>query len=69
MKKSVDLTGAVWTKSSLSDGGSNCVEVAFIHGMVAIRDSKDPSGPALAFTEGEYEAFVGGLLGGELRIP
>jgi Domain of unknown function (DUF397). len=67
VKKTADLTQAVWTKSSFSDGGSNCVEVAFVDGMVAIRDSKDPAGPALIFTASEYDAFVGGIADGELR--
>ena len=67
MKKQVDLSRAVWTKSSKSNGGTNCVEVAFVDDMVAMRDSKDPAGPALIFTASEYDAFVGGIADGELR--
>ncbi|MFD0883552.1 DUF397 domain-containing protein [Streptosporangium algeriense] len=45
---SPDLTNATFHKSSLSGGGNNCVEVATnLPGLVAVRDSKNPSGPAL----------------------
>ncbi len=61
----VDLSGAKWFKSSRSQGGKECVEVAFLdHGMVGVRDSKNPSGPALIFTPGEWNAFVGGAKSG-----
>ncbi|MFD9536027.1 MULTISPECIES: DUF397 domain-containing protein [unclassified Streptomyces] len=39
-----------WFKSSYSNNGGNCVEVATARGEVLIRDSKDPSGPRLSFT-------------------
>ncbi|WP_422736399.1 DUF397 domain-containing protein [Micromonospora sp. WMMD729] len=57
----MELTGARWRKSTRSgpDGG-NCVEVADnLPGLVAVRDSKDPSGPALVFTADAWRAFVG----------
>ncbi|GAB3839985.1 DUF397 domain-containing protein [Micromonospora andamanensis] len=55
-----DLTGAVWRKSTRSgDNGGDCVEVADnLPGLVAVRDSKDPTGPALTFTPGTWSAFV-----------
>ncbi|WTL69530.1 DUF397 domain-containing protein [Streptosporangium sp. NBC_01495] len=62
-----ELANAKWRKSSLSgsDGG-NCVEVADLSGgRAAVRDSKDPSGPALVFARGEWAAFVGGVRNGE----
>ncbi|MEV4238676.1 DUF397 domain-containing protein [Nocardia sp. NPDC049737] len=63
----LDLTGARWFKSSHSQGGSDCVEVAFLaEGHIGIRDSKNPTGPALAFTPSEWDAFTAGVNNGEL---
>ncbi|MBB2910580.1 hypothetical protein FHS43_001843 [Streptosporangium becharense] len=55
-----ELSGATWVKSSLSGGnGGECVEIARLSGgRVAVRDSKDPSGPALVFTSAEWTAFT-----------
>ena len=56
----MDLTGARWRESTRSgpDGG-NCVEVADnIPDLVAVRDSKDPAGPVLAFGPAAWRAFV-----------
>ncbi|MER7212570.1 DUF397 domain-containing protein [Streptosporangium sp. NPDC000239] len=54
------LADARFRKSSLSGGDDNCVEVATnLPGLVAVRDSKDPSGPALAFTPTQWRSFVG----------
>jgi Domain of unknown function (DUF397) len=62
----VDLSRAVWKKSVRSGGNSdNCVEVAFVDGAIAVRDSKNPTGPALLYTRDEWEAFVGGVKDGE----
>jgi hypothetical protein len=62
-----NLNAAVWRKSSRSNGngGNNCVEVALLDSAVAIRDSKDPHGPALLFAPNEWDAFVDGTKGGE----
>lgn len=48
-----------WRKSSYS-GGENtaCVEVAFASPAVAVRDSKDPSGPHLTMTPGTWLGFL-----------
>lgn len=56
----VDLTGARWRKSTRSGGnGGECVEVADnLPGIVAVRDSKDPHGPAITFTLTAWTTFV-----------
>ncbi|MEU8567536.1 DUF397 domain-containing protein [Streptomyces pathocidini] len=63
------LGDAQWAKSSYSgDTGGNCVEVAAIsaaHASVAIRDSKDPHGPALTFTPAAFAEFVSATARGE----
>ncbi|MFG1890816.1 DUF397 domain-containing protein [Micromonospora sp. NPDC049051] len=58
-----DLTGAVWRKSTRSSSnGGDCVEVADnLLGVVGVRDSKDPAGPALVFTPTAWRAFVARL--------
>ncbi|CAM5687619.1 DUF397 domain-containing protein [Kitasatospora aureofaciens] len=63
----VDLTGAVWIKSTRSNGQSACVEIAFLdNDIVPVRDSKDPNGPALAFPAEAWTAFVAAIKTGEL---
>ena len=58
-------SGLRWQKARAS-GANGCVEVAVLpeHG-VAVRDSKDPSGPVLAFTHVEWVSFLDGLSSGE----
>ncbi|MEU1982981.1 DUF397 domain-containing protein [Nocardia sp. NPDC019395] len=56
---SVDLSGAAWFKSSRSASGDDCVEVAHLEaGLVGVRDSKNPTGPALVFGPAEWGAFT-----------
>ncbi len=64
----MDLSGAKWRKASYSSvNGGNCVEVASnLPRIIAVRDSKDPGGPALAFTPAEWRAFTTGLKAGQL---
>ncbi|MDA0635454.1 DUF397 domain-containing protein [Nonomuraea sp. MCN248] len=63
----MDLSGAVWQKSSYSSGnGGQCVEVAMnLPEMIAVRDSKNPDGPKLLFTCDEWKVFIGGVKMGE----
>lgn len=72
MKKEVDLAGATWVKSDLSNGsGNNCLEVAFVDGVVALRDSVDvgdPDAKILLISEDDYRAFTGGIQNGQRNI-
>ena len=57
---------AVWAKSSLSFSNGNCVEVAELPGgSVGVRNSRDPEGPVLRFTQDEWNAFLMGARLGE----
>ena len=66
----MDLSHAEWRKASHSTGnGGNCVEVAQnLPGAVAVRDSKDPDGPKLAFGPDEWLAFTAGVKAGEFFL-
>ncbi|WFF00740.1 DUF397 domain-containing protein [Micromonospora sp. WMMD964] len=56
----MDLTNAIWRKSRRSgSSGGNCIEVADnLPGVIGVRDSKDPAGPALVFGPAAWAAFV-----------
>ena len=55
----MDLSRIDWRKASYSSGnGGACIEVAAVPRTVAVRDSKDPAGPALAFTPGRWREFT-----------
>lgn len=72
-----DLSNARWFKSSYSNGqGGDCVEVSYdfagavwnksnynLPGVVPVRDSKNPAGPALVVPSTAWAAFVAGLKG------
>ncbi|GAA2999221.1 DUF397 domain-containing protein [Streptosporangium longisporum] len=61
-----DLSQAFWRKSSLSgNGGADCVEVASLPGSVAVRDSKNPGGAALAFSTGSWTTLLGRVKSGD----
>ncbi|MDH6113249.1 hypothetical protein P3T36_001866 [Kitasatospora sp. MAP12-15] len=66
---SIDLTGDGWVKSSYSQSGGACIEWAPSKigrlGAVPVRDSKDPSGPALAFPTSAFAAFIAGVKAGD----
>jgi len=64
---SINLVGARWFKSSKSRETSACVEVAFLgENHVGVRDSKNPSGPALLFAPAEWDAFTAEVRNGGL---
>lgn len=65
----VDLSTAVWRNSTRSTSSSdNRVEVAFVGGAIAVRDSKNPQKGTLIFTPEEWDAFVAGAKDGEFDI-
>ncbi|WP_431042671.1 DUF397 domain-containing protein [Streptomyces sp. P1-3] len=58
-----------WMKSSYSGGNGACVEVASPAPVtVAVRDSKDPQGPALGFAPESWSAFVADVSRGAFDI-
>ncbi len=54
-----------WLKSRRSGNAGSCVEIASAGPAVFIRDSKNPTGPALVFTREEWDAALGGAKDGE----
>ncbi|MBT2208662.1 MULTISPECIES: DUF397 domain-containing protein [Actinomadura] len=57
-----ELTGACWRKSSHSGSGDQCVEVATLASdLRAVRDSKDPAGPALVLTQAAWRTLLTSL--------
>jgi Domain of unknown function (DUF397) len=72
MSRDLDLATAAWLKSSYSSSsGGECVECSptfTASGVVPVRDSKDPSGPALIFSATAWSSFVAALKGGEFPV-
>jgi len=65
----MDLSVVTWRKSSYSTGGgSNCVEVAYVAGSVAIRDSKDPEGPAHVVSSETFRDLITRIKRGDLDL-
>lgn len=64
-----DLSRAVWRTSTRSGGNGNCVEVAVnLPGVIAIRDSKDRTGPVLIFGHAAWEVFTTQLRNGGVDL-
>jgi hypothetical protein len=61
------LSGFTWRKSRRSNPSGNCVELAQVPGSdeIAVRNSRDPGGPALVFTAAEIAAFILGARDGD----
>jgi hypothetical protein len=53
-----DLTGVSWRKASRSGSSGSCVELGRVGDVIAVRDSKDPQGPALVFPRTAWSAFT-----------
>lgn len=61
-----NLIGAQWRKSTRSNGnGGDCIEIALDGEHRAVRDSKDPTGPALMFTAAVWATFNAAVRSGE----
>ena len=62
-----ELKGVTWRKSRRSNPSGNCVECAVLpdHAGIAVRNSRDPEGPALIYTPAEIEAFILGVRDGD----
>jgi hypothetical protein len=76
----VDLSHAAWRKSSYSGANGSCVEVADVPGTtrdrsenrhlpgIAVRDSKDPGGPVLILTAGQWRALTARIRNGAIDL-
>jgi Domain of unknown function (DUF397) len=63
----VEYSGAQWRKSRRSGNqGGACIEIADFGNAVGVRDSKNPTGPTLAFTRKEMADFATRLKTGQL---
>ncbi|MDJ0344100.1 DUF397 domain-containing protein [Streptomyces sp. H10-C2] len=62
VSSSSTLCATRWRRSSHSTAANNCVETAQLSsGLLAVRDSKNPQGPALLFASAAWSAFVRAL--------
>ena len=63
-----DLSTAVWRKSSFSNAGGNCVEIASLPNAVAVRDSKNPQAEALLLPRTAATAWIESCKAGDFDI-
>ncbi|MFI1361267.1 DUF397 domain-containing protein [Streptomyces sp. NPDC020898] len=59
--------GVAWVKSSYSDAVNACVEVGGLPGTVAVRDSRNPDGPALLMPSAAFASFITGVREGRFE--
>lgn len=64
----LDHLRAVWRMSTRTNGQGACVEVAALGDVVGVRDSKDRTGPALAFAPTDWRAFLADVRAGRHDI-
>jgi hypothetical protein len=62
-----ELTRATWRTATYSQGNGSCVEVAGLGGgRVAVRDTKDRTGPAIVMTAEQWRTFMASTLRSDL---
>jgi hypothetical protein len=66
-KGDFDLSRAVWQRAE-GDTSEAAVEVAFVDELIGMRNSAEPDGPVLVFTQAEWDAFVAGAEDGEFDL-
>ena len=66
-KGDFDLSRAVWQRAE-GDSSDSAVEVAFVDDLIGMRNSGEPEGPVLVFTQAEWDAFVAGAQDGEFDL-
>ncbi|WP_338684796.1 DUF397 domain-containing protein [Streptomyces acidiscabies] len=62
--EAASLEGVAWIKSSYSNNGGTCVEAAPLPTTIALRDSKNPDGPALLMPPAAFHTFLTGVRDG-----
>jgi hypothetical protein len=63
---SAQLRQARWQKSRYSNSQGSCVEMALLPGgAIAVRNSRDPNGPTLIYTQAEIQALLQGAKDGD----
>lgn len=63
-----EIGAIAWRKASLSHAANNCVEIAPLGGVVAVRDSKHPDGPILTYAVADWHAFLAGAKKGKFDV-
>ncbi|MEV0157503.1 DUF397 domain-containing protein [Micromonospora sp. NPDC050686] len=66
-KGDFDRSRAVWQRAD-GDTSDSAVEVAFVDDLIGMRNSAEPDGPVLVFTQAEWDAFVAGAQDGEFDL-
>lgn len=61
----LDLSNAEWLRAEESEGEEEAIEIAFVDEYIAMRNSAEPDGTILVFTQAEWDAFVLGAKDGE----
>jgi hypothetical protein len=67
-KGDFDLTRAEWQRVGDAPPEHGAVEVAFVDDLIGLRNSAEPQGPVLVFTQAEWDAFVAGARDGEFDL-